>query len=85
MADSEGGLQVGHIVAIACSGVFVLIVIAVVSLMVVYIYHRKLFCFKRRAVVRRPKIYTQEEIEKGLARKRRLQVRTRIALSMRDS
>lgn len=75
MADNAEGLQVGHIVAIACSGVFVLILIAVVSLILVYIYHRKLFCFKRRAVVRRPKIYTQEEIEKGLTRKRRLQVR----------
>ena len=76
MADSESDLQVGHIVAIACSGVLVLVVIAVVSLIFVYVYHRKLFCFKRRAVVRRPKIYTEEEIEKGLSRKRRLQVRT---------
>lgn len=78
MADNGGGLQVGHIAAIACSSVLVLVVLAIVSLVFVYLYHRKLLCFKRSTVVPRPKIYTQDEIEKGLTRKRRLQVRIKL-------
>lgn len=78
MADNAGGLEVGHIAAIACSGVLVLVLLAVASLVFVYLYHRKLLCFKRSTVVRRPRIYTQDEIEKGLSRKRRLQVRIKV-------
>ena len=72
MDVQSGSLEVGHIVAIVCAGVFFLVLMAVGSLCVVYVYHRNMLCFRRRRISKRPHIYSQGDLEKGLQRKRRL-------------